>query len=168
MKGSQKDRSECTKEEEKRQTFVRFEVRSLHCGVTSFRSSLPRVLFPHLTRPPFGNSFSVPQQEIAVQCIKGMQCTWRECSAVHQGSAAHTERVQCSAHEKSAVRCSAHQKLLRCTAKRAGDEERKKECSAVCQGSAVPTKRVQCSAHPKLLRCIAKRAGDEEGEWRER
>lgn len=99
MKGNQKDRSECTKEEEKRQTFVRFEVRSLHCGVTSFRSSLPRVLFPHLTRPPFGNSFS--------------RSATRDCNAVHQGSAVPMERVQRSAHRK----------LLRCIAMRAGDEE---------------------------------------------
>jgi hypothetical protein len=57
---------------------------------------------------------------------------------MYQGSAAHMERVQCSAHEKSAVRCSAHQKLLRCTAKRSGDEEGKLERNAVYQGSVVP------------------------------
>ncbi|CAK9262263.1 unnamed protein product [Sphagnum jensenii] len=93
---------------------------------------------------------------------------------MHQGSAAHMERVQCSAVQMKRVQCnasrecSAHQKLLRCTAKRAGEEEGKKERSAVYQGSAVHTKRVQPSAHRKLLRCMAKRAGDEEGEWRER
>jgi hypothetical protein len=120
MKGNQKDRSECTKEEEKRQTFVRFEVRSLHCGVTSFRSSLPRVLFTHLTRSPFRNKrlqCSASREcsahgESAAQCIKGVQCTWRECSAVHQGSAVHMKRVQCnvsrecSAHGESAVQCT--------------------------------------------------------------
>ncbi len=95
MKGNQKDRSECRKEEEKRQTFVRFEVRSLHCGVTSFRSSLLRILFPHLTRPPFGNSFSVPQQEIAVQCIKGVECNaLRECSAHGESAAQCIKGVQ--------------------------------------------------------------------------
>jgi hypothetical protein len=140
MKGSQKDRSECTKEEEKRQTFVRFEVRSLHCGVKGFRSSLLRVLFPHLTRPPLGNSFSVPQQEIAVQCIKGVQCTWRDCSAVHQGSALQCIKgVQRTWRECSAV----HMKRVQCGAVHIGNS-----CDA--QPSAQATKKAKKSA----VQCI--------------
>jgi hypothetical protein len=121
---------------------------------------------------------SAVHQGSAVHMERLQRSASRECSAMHQGSAAHMERVQCSAHEKCAVRCSAHEKcavrcsahrkLLRCPAKRAGDDVGKKERSAVYQGSAVHTKRVLSSAHRKLLRCIAKRAGDEEGEWRER
>jgi hypothetical protein len=152
MKGSQKDRSECTKEEEKRQTFVRFEVRSLHCGVTSFRSSLPRVLFPHLTRPPFGNSFSVPQQEIAVQCIKGMQCTWRECSAVHQGSAVQCikgvqrTRRECSAVHMKRVQCGAVHIRNSCDAQQSAQATKKEKKSAVRCVKGVQCPRRECSA----------------------